>query len=169
VGLDFTDNSEYSDDGLYRWCYERRWADGPGLCWIGLNPSTGDTTGRPRPTLAKVVARAQAAGLGAVTVVNLFSWRATRPADLKAALRSGHDVIGERTDRVIADRSRHSAITLVAWGCHGTLLSRGHQVAALIAQPWCLGTTSTGEPRHPLFVSPSVSMSRYSTDMVDGV
>ncbi len=66
---EFEDSFEYSDDGLYRWWYERRWADGPGLCWIGLNPSTGDTTGRPRPTLRKVVTRAKAAGLSAVTVV----------------------------------------------------------------------------------------------------
>ena len=72
---DYDDASAYSDDLVYRWWWERRWADGPGLCWVGLNPSTGDTTGRPRPTLRKVVALAKAHDLGAVTVVNLFSWR----------------------------------------------------------------------------------------------
>jgi hypothetical protein len=72
--LEFSDRFEYSDDGRYRRWYERRWSDAPGLCWVGLNPSTGDTTGRPRPTLRKVVARADQLGLGAVTVVHLFSW-----------------------------------------------------------------------------------------------
>ena len=28
---------------------------GPTLCFVGLNPATGDTDGKPRPTLAKVV------------------------------------------------------------------------------------------------------------------
>jgi hypothetical protein len=86
VQTEFNDVSKYSDDGLYRWWYERRWALGPGLCWVGLNPSTGDTTGQPRPTVRKVVARAQRAGL---SVVNLFSWRATKPRDLNSSARNG--------------------------------------------------------------------------------
>lgn len=149
---DYVDSFEYSDDGLYRWWYERRWADGPGLCFVGLNPSTGDTTGRPRPTLRKVVARAKQEGLAAVTVVNLFSWRATKPSDLKAAERTGHDIVGMRTDRVVVDVDRRSKVTLVAWGAHGALLGRGREVAAKLENPLCLGTTLKGEPRHPLYV-----------------
>src|SRR3954454_12895419 len=109
VADDYEDRAEYSDDARYRWWWERRWADGPGLCWVGLNPSTGDTTGRPRPTLRKVVALAKAHHLGAVTVVNLFSWRATKPADLKRAAID-HDVIGERTDEVLSDISGRSPV-----------------------------------------------------------
>ena len=126
---DFDDRWEYSDDHLYRWWWERRWDDGDGLCWVGLNPSTGDTTGRPRPTLRKVVSLAKARGLGAVTVVNLFSWRATKPADLKRAAID-HDIIGARTDEVIVEISGRSPVTLVAWGSRGSLLGRGRAVAA---------------------------------------
>jgi hypothetical protein len=53
--LDFVDNSEYSEDHIYRWWYERRWAEGPSLCFVGLNPATGDTDRRQRPTLHRVV------------------------------------------------------------------------------------------------------------------
>lgn len=101
VADDYDDRAEYSEDTLYRWWWERRWGDGPGLCWVGLNPSTGDTTGRPRATLRKVVALAKAHHLNAVSVVNLFSWRATKPADLKRAAAS-RDIVGERTNGVIA-------------------------------------------------------------------
>ncbi len=149
---DFADTAGYSDDGLYRWWYERRWADGPGMCWIGLNPSTGDTTGRPRPTLGKVVARAKESGLAAVIVVNLFSWRATKPADLKRAAIT-HDIVGSRTNAVIAEMSKRSAITLAAWGAHGSLGGRGREVVALLDRPVCLGVTASGKPRHPLYVT----------------
>src|SRR4051812_15832737 len=114
VATDFDDNTEYSADNLYQWWWTRRWADGPELCWVGPNPSTSETTGRPRPTLRKVVALARANGLGAVTVVNLFSWPPTGPADLKKASLA-HDVVGERTDDVIVEVHERSALTWAAW------------------------------------------------------
>ena len=158
----FDDTCDYSDDQRYRWWWERRWHDGPGLCWIGLNPSTGDTSGRPRPTLRKVVAIAKSHNLGAVTVVNLFSWRATKPADLKRAATE-FDIVGSRTDDIIAEVTHRSAITLAAWGSHGALLSRGHTVYPLLHSPVCLGTTAGGEPRHPLYVPGGTDLRPYTT------
>lgn len=158
--VDYVDTSEYSEDDRYRWWYERRWADGPALCWVGLNPSTGDTSGRPRPTLRKVVNRAMDAGFSAVMVVNLFSWRATRPKDLKRASVE-HDIIGERTDEVIVAESKRAGLTLVAWGAHGSLLGRGRAVAEMLHQPVCLGCTSGGQPLHPLYVAAATSTVPY--------
>jgi len=161
---DFEDSSAYSDDHVYRWWWERRWADGPGLCWVGLNPSMGDTTGRPRPTLRKVVALAKSHGLGAVTVVNLFSWRATKPADLKRA-SADQDIIGARTTDVIAELSGQSPVTLAAWGAHGSLLGRGTAVAELLHRPVCLGVTAGGQPRHPLYVPAGTELRPYEPQM----
>lgn len=147
----FVDTSEYSDDGEYRWWYERRWGAGESLCWVGLNPSTGDTTGRPRPTLRKVVERARGWGLEAVIVVNLFSFRATDPREL-AALAGKRDIVGDRTDEVIRETNARAARTLAAWGAGGSLLARVAVVSAMLTNPLCLGTTKHGEPRHPLYV-----------------
>src|SRR5215213_2371543 len=161
VADDYDDTAQYSDDKVYRWWWERRWAEGRALCWVGLNPSTGDTTGRPRPTLRKVVALAKAHNLSAVTVVNLFSWRATRPADLKRAAASGHDVVGARTDDVLVEVTQRSPLTLAAWGSHGVLLDRGAAVVGLLRQPMCLGETRTGQPRHPLYVPAGTELRPY--------
>ena len=38
----FVDHAEYSAGGTYLWSYERRWAPGGALCWVGLNPGPGD-------------------------------------------------------------------------------------------------------------------------------
>lgn len=149
---EYVDDHKYSDDRVYRWWYERRWGPGPSLCWVGLNPSTGDSTGRPRPTLRKVVELARGRGLYAVIVVNLFSFRTTDPKELKQQARN-RDIIGARTDEVIVEMSRRSEVTLAAWGAHGTLLRRGEAVSKLLDHPLCLGTTSQGEPRHPLYVA----------------
>lgn len=159
---DYDDSAAYSGDRLYRWWWERRWADGRGLCWVGLNPSTGDTTGRPRPTLRKVVALAKARGLAAVTVVNLFSWRATKPADLKRAA-ADHDIVGARTDEIIIEVSGRSPVTLAAWGSHGSLLGRGLTVAQLLNRPVCLGVTASGQPRHPLYVPTGTELRAYGS------
>jgi len=79
----FVDSWAYSDDEVYRWWYERRWEAGPSLCFVGLNPATGDTDGKPRPTLAKVVNWAKREGCGAVVVVNLFAFRSTNPRNVE--------------------------------------------------------------------------------------
>jgi hypothetical protein len=157
---EFVDTSEYSDDGRYRWWYERRWANGPALCWVGLNPSTGDTSGRPRPTLRKVVERAAEADLSAAIIVNLFSWRATDPKDLKRAANV-HDIVGERTDEVVAAASDRAGLTLAAWGAHGVLQDRWRSVSALLHNPVCLGVTKSGQPRHPLYVAATTTAVPY--------
>ena len=78
---------DYSADGRYRWSYARPIGNGPTICWIGLNPGTGDSEGRYRPTLQRMVDRSLELGMGRFVLVNLFAWRATKPADLRAAAK----------------------------------------------------------------------------------
>lgn len=54
-------------------------------------------------------------GMGSFILVNLFSWRATYPRDLRAAATAGHDIIGSDTDQVIADAARRAAVVVAAW------------------------------------------------------
>jgi hypothetical protein len=151
---EFVDRFEYSPDRIYRWWYERRWGDGPLLCWVGLNPGTGDTDGKPRPTLRKVVAWAKTLQLDGVLVVNLFAYRATNP---KALRTTSADLVGGRNDEVLDWASSTAGRTLAAWGAGGRLARRGEAVTPMLRDPLCLGVTRHGEPRHPLYVAQSVA------------
>lgn len=121
--------------------------------WVGLNPGTGDREGRYRPTLQRMVDRSVAEGVGRFTLVNLFAWRATDPSALKAAAGAGHDIVGQKCDEAIRVAVASADVVVVAWGFHGALLGRDRSVALLLEKPLCLGTTSKGHPRHPLYVS----------------
>ena len=159
VAPEFVDSAEYSSDEVYRWWYERRWGNGPRLCWVGLNPGTGDTDGKPRPTLRKVVTWAKGWGLDGVIVVNLFAFRSTSPKLLRTA---DVDIVGGRNDEVIRHASSTSARTLAAWGAHGRLVGRGAVVSRMLDSPLCLGLTRHGEPRHPLYVAQATQTEAYT-------
>lgn len=163
---DFRDTCRYSPEAVprYRWSFERRWGDGPLLCWIGLNPSTGDKMHRPRPTLHKVMDLAGRHGMHGVVVVNLFAYRATDPRDLVAAAKH-LDIVGADNDTAIREAVSHSQMTLAAWGARGDLLGRGAQVAAMVPDMVCLGVTRRGEPRHPLYVRHDAVLRPYQREV----
>lgn len=156
--VEFVDHAEYSADRNYRWFYERRWAPGDVMCWVGLNPGTGDTDDGPRPTLRRVVSWAKRENCGAVVVVNLFSYRSTDPAALSAA----HvDIVGDRTDDTIREASHHAHVTLAAWGSNAVIKNRSAEVLGLLDNPMCVGVTKSGEPRHPLYVPAATEFAPY--------
>jgi hypothetical protein len=146
------EGGDYSDDGRYRWSFRRRWGPGGSVCWVGLNPGTGDSDRKPRPTLRKMVAWSQRWGGGEIVIVNLFAYRTTKPKELYGAVREGIDIIGHRNDQAIRDATRGAMRTVAAWGAHGRLLNRSALVVDMLDQPVCLGTTRHAEPRHPLYV-----------------
>lgn len=155
---EFADSWESSGDGLYRWWYERRWAPGPTLCFVGLNPTTGDADGKPRPTLGRVVGWARREGCGAVVVVNLFAYRATKPAGLFSA---PVDIVGDANDNAIRERSASASITLVGWGAHPLARERAKELTPLLRDPQCVGTTKAGAPKHPLYIPASQPFEPY--------
>ena len=78
-----------SQDERHRYSLTRRWGYGPAVCcWIMLNPSTADAT-TDDPTIRRCLRFTQGWGYDALTVVNLYAWRATDPADLRNAQRAG--------------------------------------------------------------------------------
>ena len=66
------------------------------------------------------------------------------------------------TDDEIRRIASESAVTLLAWGSHGTLLEQGRDVARLVPEAMCLGRTRSGELRHPLYVAADVAMEPFS-------
>lgn len=142
--------SAFSADGAYRYQLVRRWSPGPVMTWVMLNPSTADAA-VDDPTVRRCIRFARAAGCGALTVVNLYAWRARDPRELKAVT----DPVGPDNDAWIARAAGRdgSGPVVAAWGAH-TDPGRVRRVLGLLAgrRVLCLGVTVSGQPRHPLYV-----------------
>jgi hypothetical protein len=160
VGEDtaFVDHAEYSADGTYLWSYERRWAPGGALCWVGLNPGPGDRDAGSRPALRRVASWARREGCAAVVVVNLYSLRSMDPTTLHTTT---NDIVGDRTDDTIRATSRDARITLAAWGASKMVRQRSTEVLELLDNPLCVGVNKNGEPRHPLYVPAATALVPY--------
>ena len=148
------------DDRRFRYALWRRWKHCPknldALLFIGLNPSTANAT-KDDPTIRRCVGFSQRWGYERLTVANLFALRATDPTELLKAddpVGSDNDwwlghLVAEVHDRVVA-----------AWG--GTCDNdRARDVTELLAghiDVHCLGTTKSGQPRHPLYLASSTEL-----------
>ncbi|WP_373355374.1 DUF1643 domain-containing protein [Pseudoroseicyclus sp. CXY001] len=145
----------YSSCGAYRYLLTRRWGAGPRALWIMLNPSTADET-RNDPTIARCEARSREWGLGGLAIANLFAYRATRPAALKAAAAPE----GPANRAVISAALREDGPVICAWGVHGAHQGAGERLAAELAAEGhaltVLGLTKGGLPRHPLYLRRTV-------------
>lgn len=137
--------------GTFRYTLGRRWAPGgTTMLFIMLNPSTADAD-VDDPTIRRCVGFAQAGGHSALQVVNLFAFRATKPADLKAA---GWP-IGPDNDTHIMSALADAQVCVCAWGAN----VRGHRRVAEVLDmvrlwhtPFALAFTDDGIPRHPLYL-----------------
>jgi hypothetical protein len=142
----------YSPDMAYRYGFGRWWGD-EGLAttdvWVLLNPATGDTEQRRRPTLERRINRSRGTGHSGLVILNLFAHRHTDPKTLQQVA----DPIGPANDDALRRLTAAATRTIVAWGAGGSLRGRSRAVAPLLDQPLCLGTTRRGEPRHPLYVA----------------
>ncbi len=143
----------------YRLTLHRHWSTtpttrSPRACWILLNPSTAEAhpEGKNDPTIRRCINLATHHGFASMVLVNIFSARATHPADLKRFA----DPIGPNNNAAIRRAARSADRVILGWGNHGSHLARADAVRALLAKAkidcWCLGTTQTGEPRHPLYL-----------------
>lgn len=150
--------NKLSDNGAviieeFRYLLWRTWdATRPHLLWVLLNPSTADDQ-IDDPTLKRCRAFSKMWGYGALEIVNLFAFRATRPRDLQTI----PDPIGTENNRYIIDAATRATSIIVAWGERGVYQQRDRAVLTLLhrhapRQLWCLGTAHNGRPRHPLYI-----------------
>lgn len=140
----------YSPCEAYRYRLSRQWGDAAPWVWVMLNPSTADERAND-PTIERCERRARAAGAGGIEIVNLFAFRATQPAELKAAA----DPIGPENDTALSEAALRGPV-LCGWGFHGAHLGRDQKVRDLLTglgiAPLVLGLTAKGLPRHPLYM-----------------
>ncbi len=138
--------------GRYRYRLERRWAPGPAVVFVMLNPSTADHQADD-PTIRRCLGFARAWGYDALVVVNLFAWRATEPAQLPAERELA---VGPEADAHLLEAARSTDLVVCAWGVHGVRFGRDQEVLGLLrgagVEPMCVGVSKEGHPRHPLYV-----------------
>jgi hypothetical protein len=140
-----------SADGLYRYRLVRSWSDGSKVHFLMLNPSKADGC-HDDPTVRRCMGFAESWGYGGLIVTNLFAWRSTDPD----ALRSAPDPVGPENDQHILSAARECAMTVLAWGIPGKIQGRDKAVLKLLREanipPYCIASTATGQPGHPLFL-----------------
>lgn len=127
------------------------------VLFVMLNPSTADGE-KDDATIRKCVGFAQRWKYEHIEVVNLFAYRATKPAELLRAKARGEDIIGWRNTEFVQDAVSRSGLIVCAWGGHG----EGHELHIEEVRGWLqsygdkpqfhLGLTKEGHPRHPLYV-----------------
>jgi hypothetical protein len=145
-----------------RWRYLlwRRWGAGPAANFLMLNPSTADEV-KLDPSCTRARVYAERWGFGALIVTNLFGWRATDPAEMKAA----RDPVGRGNDAAIRRAAREAAVVVCAWGNHGAHLERSPTVVAMLraagTKLHVLRMNGAGEPAHPLYLPGSLTPVRW--------
>lgn len=118
------------------------------LVFIGLNPSTADAH-HDDPTIRRCIGYARAWGMSSMWMLNLFAFRATDPADMRAA----PDPIGPENDATIDCICQDATMIVAAWGVHGTYLGRDNVVRdRLKGRLHALRLTRGGHPAHPLYL-----------------
>ena len=146
----------YSPCEVYRYVLFRQWGatETKVLTMIMLNPSTA-TEVQNDPTIERCERRARQWGFDSLRILNIFAFRATDPADMRAA----RDPVGPLNDHYIqaAITARDATAQIVCgWGTHGDHLDRGAQVMALLQASGvpllALKWTKHGHPQHPLYV-----------------
>lgn len=150
----------FSPCRLYRYTLTREVAPmfGSGILMvIGLNPSTADETAND-PTIRRCMRFAEDWGMRHYLMCNLFAFRSTDPAVMKAH----PSPIGPDNDTAILDSARavrdSGGKILCAWGTHGEHMDRAAYVTRLLTNRkyrlYCLGTNSDADasPCHPLYI-----------------
>lgn len=114
---------------------------------IGLNPSVADES-QDDNTLRRCINFAKDWGFGSHVMLNMYGFRDKKPKGLATVA----DPNGPDNDRWISTEVAKAAKVVVAWGSHKSTHARALHVLSMIPEPYCLGTTKGGSPRHPLYV-----------------
>ena len=152
--------------GTYRYRLGRRWADGPTLLYVMLNPSTADAS-VDDPTIRRCIGFGRSHAFGAIEVVNLYAFRATKPADLRRHCWP----VGPDNDMHIEAALQASDRVCVAWGANAGDSARPGVVLPLIWRagraPMCLSVTKGGHPSHPLMLASGCTLRPFNLELID--
>lgn len=143
-------SATFSPCRKYRYTLWRTWVDlfeSGYAMFIGLNPSTADEI-EDDPTVRRCIRYARDWGYSGLCMMNLFAFRATLPADMKAA----QDPVGPNNERFLIDMSKYAGIVVAVWGVNGSYLGQDSRVQKMIPNLSHLKLTKNGFPGHPLYL-----------------
>lgn len=156
----------------YRYLLTRIWdpQTAPAV-FLMLNPSTADAL-EDDATIKRLThprsGFARRMGVGGIVVVNLFALRSTDPR----VLRHHPDPVGPLNDVFIRQATAGAAKVVAAWGAAGVEHGRGARMTETLlargVELQCLGRTSTGQPRHPLYLPRVAALEPYGR-LFDGL
>lgn len=141
----------------YRCCLWREWdrLNPSYAMFVGLNPSTSDEV-KDDHTIKICVGYAKRWHYGALCMVNLFAYRATKPTRMKAH-SSPVEADNEDNNRWLVRLAKNAGVIVAAWGVNGTHLQRDEEVMHLLAGKLsCLAMTKGGHPHHPIGLDKSL-------------
>lgn len=153
-----------SEDGRYRYILHRWWGSGDRrLGFVMLNPSTADAR-VDDPTIRRCMGFARTLGYDGIRVVNLYAFRATKPADLWRADEPTGGVRNDDLLRELVRQGKHQPV-IAAWGAN----AKPDRVAEFMSWPGsdrvlALGLTKDGAPRHPLYLRADAQPVPYTPD-----
>lgn len=138
-----------SECGTYRYELSRRWGAGSAVVFIGLNPSTADAY-QDDPTIRRCVGFAKAWGHDALIMMNLFAYRATKPADMFAAAKNNANIVGPRNAEFLESAVDGPHTIIAAWGKDGDCCDADDLISTGLLKH--LGLNKNGTPKHPLYL-----------------
>lgn len=138
----------FSPCGLHRYAWSYRWADGPTVLFIGLNPSKANG-GRTDATVRHCIGFAKRWGYGAIRIGNLFSWVDTDPTTMMAVA----EPVGPDCDMHLRLLAEDADLIVAVWGVHGSHLGRDAAVKQMFrGRLHAIEVNKDGSPSHPLYL-----------------
>lgn len=150
-----TSDAGMSADRRYRYWLSRTWSAERPVTFVMLNPSTADAN-VDDPTIRRCVGFAKRWRYGGLRVVNLYAYRATRPATLFRA----DDPVGPDNDDHLKSAFADSNLVVAAWGGHA-VVERVRQVLSFAPVLTALAVTRSGQPAHPLYLPATATPKRW--------
>lgn len=147
-----------SEDTVHRYALWRTWNGTlPRLTVCMLNPSTADAR-KDDPTIRRLISFAAREGYGGLLVVNLFAYRTAHPSELCG--RGYSVIVGPENNAIVEAAIPEGSKVLLGWGAFHWGVAGGRTrrddvlgyLRHVGASAFCLGLTSSGEPRHPLYI-----------------
>ena len=137
-------------DRRHRFILWRFWDDEPRMLFIGLNPSTANEL-TDDPTVRRLCGFARGWGYGGLYVCNLFSFITPHPKELLIETR--HHAANTPAIQMILNLV---VLTVCGWGDGIKPVEQGYSrartVYELTESPMCFGITTSGNPKHPLYL-----------------